>query len=346
MQHRPWVIIPLYLVIRFICAVSADLTIRPHLIHSDAFPWIGVTVHVIHRVHIAAGGWIVNVKIRTAIRCTPSERTFDRTKNSDFNSFMFRSKQHNKKKWRWCESYLLASIAVGGFNKCWFLIVKLCNGWFWSIGKLIGKCGQFSGPPNLKLIGADGLFTKACSCATSPGPTVWRLALPVVTLALVLFACCWSTVDDSGTSNVRDVVVASTSISTNFSKSLLVGSLMFGNDMRLLVLVSGLRRSASDLTNSERSTMPVVILVFLDLKQTQSEMVHIPRSRQHFFDNCVLTLSSQYRHDVAVAVVLFSLHSTCPPTNCRWRRCDCSYFDVSNRQFRRTSDSVTRACVW
>lgn len=72
-------------------------------------------------------------------------------------------------------------------------------------------------------------------------------------------------------------MVASTSISTNFSKSLLHGSLIFGNDMRLLVLVNGLRRSTSDLTNSERSTMPVVMLVFLDLKEINSCKIYAIR---------------------------------------------------------------------
>lgn len=57
----------------------------------------------------------------------------------------------------------------------------------------------------------------------------------------------------------------STSISTYFSSSVL-GS--HGNDMKLFnALASGLKRSsASVLINSERSTIPVVMLVFRVLK--------------------------------------------------------------------------------
>lgn len=119
--------------------------------------------------------------------------------------------------------------------------------------------------PNLKLIGtADGLAS-ACSCSTSPGPTVCLRVLP---LDIFVPRCEYVTACELNSGVVTTWCCASMSMSTNFSNSLLE-SLTSGNDVNVLTeLLNGLKRSiASFLRASVRSTTPVVILAFRDLQR-------------------------------------------------------------------------------
>ena len=110
-------------------------------------------------------------------------------------------------------------------------------------------------PSNLKLTIFTGL-PRACSCATSPGPTVCRRIVPFV----VTDNC----IDDASVGVVGCKIFVSTSMSTvNFSKSASTGCIP---NCDVIVLVNGLRRSiVSCLTVSDRSTTPVVMLVLRDL---------------------------------------------------------------------------------
>lgn len=158
---------------------------------------------------------------------------------------------------------LLAFITTGGFNKCWSLMVKVCSGWFWSIGKFSGiwlgpiAFAVATVPSNLKFITILA-GPSACSCETSPGPTVC--------LRIVPFAATDKYMESPVDCCCRTLLSSLISI-LNFSKSASIGWIP---NCVVIVLVRGLRRSiVSCLTVSEdRSTTPVVMLVLRDLKNS------------------------------------------------------------------------------